>query len=259
MSDVREPAVSGLFYPADPTELSANVRALLDSVKPRTSCFKALISPHAGYIYSGPIAAEVFASLLARSEINRVVLFGPSHRVPLTGMAVPSSLFFNTPLGPVRLDHDSIQKILTMSDVSLNDEAHAWEHSLEVQLPFLQEVLADFTLVPVVVGYTAPESVAQVMQTLWGGDETLILVSSDLSHFLPYAQAQRVDRTTSDKILAKTADLSGEEACGCYAVNGLLTVCRKKGLKGKMLALANSGDTAGDKNRVVGYGGYGFK
>ncbi len=256
---VRPTAVDGMFYPGDAQTLSTTVAQLLrDTSLNKTPEFKALISPHAGYVYSGPIAAEAYAPLKHRAELSRVVLLGPSHRVPLQGMAIPSVDVFSSPLGEIPLDINSLAALRNFADVAVNDEAHRLEHSLEVQLPFLQAVLLEFVLVPVVVGYCAVESVRQVLEFLWEGRETLVVVSSDLSHYLSYADAQSVDSRTAKRILAEQSSISGEEACGCYALNGLLAEVSRRRLRGELIALANSGDTAGDKSRVVGYGAFGF-
>ena len=220
---------------------------------------KALIVPHAGYVYSGPIAAQAYARLApARSTIRRVVLLGPTHRVAVRGLALPGVERFATPLGAVELDSEAIDCLRAMPQVVVSSQAHALEHSLEVHLPFLQTVLDEFTLVPLAVGDAAPDEVAAVLDLLWGGPETLIVVSSDLSHYLTYAQAQRVDRATSDAILALRTDIDHKQACGATPVCGLALIARRKSLKTELLDLRNSGDTAGDKSRVVGYGAYAF-
>ena len=192
----------------------------------------------------------------ARRRINRVALFGPAHRVYLEGMAVPSTDAFATPLGAVRIDRWSVDAIAALPGVGVSDEAHREEHSLEVQLPFLQTVLDDFELLPVVVGRCDPAVVAAVFDAAWGGDETLIVVSSDLSHYLAYDEARMVDARTRERILAKSTSLHGDEACGANAVNGLMSARNARQLEVEALDLRNSGDTAGDKSRVVGYGAF---
>ena len=192
----------------------------------------------------------------AAEGIRRVVLLGPAHRVPLRGMAFPSVTAFDTPLGVVPLDTRAIARALELPNTGVSDRAHALEHCLEVQLPFLQTVLKDFELVPFLVGHCAPEEVAAVLQALWGGEETLIVVSSDLSHFLPYAQAQAVDARTSQAIAARSSDLTGEDACGAFPINGLMVAARAMDLRVTTLDVRNSGDTAGDRDQVVGYGAY---
>jgi AmmeMemoRadiSam system protein B len=257
-TSVRSPAVAGLFYPAFPEELAAEVRSLLADAPPsRGPVPKALVAPHAGYVYSGLTAAAVYARLApARSRIRRVVLIGPVHRVPVRGLALPGVSAFATPLGNVQLDAEAVASISALPQVCVNAAAHAQEHSLEVHLPFLQTMLADFRLVPLAVGDATAEEVAEVLERLWGGDETLIVVSSDLSHFLPYADARTIDRQTAAKILALRSDVSHEEACGGTPVNGLALAARRHGLRPAMVDLRNSGDTAGDRQRVVGYGAF---
>jgi MEMO1 family protein len=252
MSEIRPPAVAGAFYPRDPTRLAAQVDQLLEQVGPGTShdTPKALIVPHAGYIYSGPIAASAYAQLSAAAEqIERVVLLGPSHFVPVQRLASPSATAFATPLGDI-----DVEAACGVPSVA---QAHAREHSLEVQLPFLQRALGRFTLVPMVVGRAGPDEVAEVLAAQWGGVETLILISSDLSHFLPYDEACRADRETARKILSLSAMLD-DDACGSNAVNGLLLAARLQGLVPSQLDLRTSGDTAGGRGEVVGYGAFGF-
>jgi MEMO1 family protein len=264
MQTIRQPAVADHFYPGDPVELGRMLDALLAeppasaSSQSGTTPPKALIVPHAGYLYSGPIAATAYATLApVRDRIHRVVLLGPSHRLPFTGLAASSAEVFATPLGPIPIDRAAVERALRLPQVHLLDAAHAQEHSLEVQLPFLQRVLDDFTLVPLVVGEAAPESVAEVLELLWGGPETLILVSSDLTHFLDYRTAQRIDAATSEAIESLRPESIGyDQACGRAPLNGLLTLARRRGLKAETLDLRNSGDTAGSRDQVVGYGAY---
>ncbi len=265
--DTRPAAVAGLFYPADPQQLHDEVHSYLqDAAGDRTdpAVPKTIIAPHAGYAYSGSIAASAYTRLLAaHSRIRRVVLLGPSHRVPFTGLAASSARVFDTPLGPITLDRAAIAQLDDLPQVTVLDEAHAQEHSLEVQLPFLQEVLDDFELVPLVVGEASPTEVAEVLDRLWGGPETLIVISSDLSHYHPYEEAQRLDRHTSEAIEALRPEaIHSDDACGGRAVNGLLTAAKKHGLHAHTVDLRNSFDTAGDsagnQNRVVGYGAYVF-
>lgn len=258
---IRQPAVAGTFYPGQPRQLANNVSELLGAVEARKLVAqpKALIVPHAGYIYSGPTAAMAYACLAENAaEITRVVLLGPVHRVPVRGLALPGVDAFTTPLGTIELDRDAISLINTMPQVTVNAAAHQFEHSLEVQLPFLQTVLDDFKLVPLAVGDASTEQVASVLEKLWGGPETLIVISSDLSHFHSYQYAQLTDRKTVDSILALHALRNHEQACGATPVNGLLLAARKHGLKPHLLDLCNSGDTAGEKDRVVGYASIAF-
>ena len=257
---VRPAAVAGMFYPGSAGALTRDLQRLLRGTpRPPGARPKAIIAPHAGYVYSGPIAASVYASLQAlRTSIRRVVLLGPTHRVAVDGLAVPSASAFATPLGDVPLDTGAIASIAQLPQVVVSDAAHAMEHSLEVQLPFLQTVLERFALVPLAVGDASPTEVAEVLETLWGGDETLIVISSDLSHYLPYALACKSDTDTARHIVALDAHLDHRQACGATPVNGLLLAARRHGLRAEMLDLRNSGDTAGDKSRVVGYGAFSF-
>lgn len=259
MMQVRPAAVAGMFYADNPTRLRFEVQSCLDAAHGEPMRPKALVVPHAGYIYSGPIAASAYALLQPlRKLVRRVALLGPAHRAWLPGLALPGVDAFETPLGRVTLDRDAIDAIADLPQVGISAAAHAHEHSLEVQLPFLQFVLDEFALVPLLVGGADAEAVAQVLERLWGGDETLIVVSSDLSHFLPYEEARQVDGETARAILALDADLVGEQACGAYPLNGLLLVARRRGLRPHLLDLRNSGDTAGDRAQVVGYGAFAF-
>ncbi len=256
----RSPAVAGLFYPGEHGALTRTLAKLLDSAQPNEpGTPKALIAPHAGYVYSGPIAASAYAQLTAaRDTIHRVVLLGPAHRVAVRGIALPAAEQFVTPLGTLQIDADAVKRLRILPQVCVSDAAHALEHSLEVHLPFLQTVLADFTLIPLAVGDARPDEVAEVIEAVYGGPETLIVVSSDLSHYLPYAQAQSVDRSTCEAILALSSNIDHEHACGATPVAGLSVVARRKGLRPELLDLRNSGDTAGDRSRVVGYASFAF-
>ena len=265
MYQVRQAAVAGTFYPAQKQTLASDINALLDesrsspggnenSVSP-----KALIAPHAGYIYSGPTAAAAYARLApVHATIRRVILLGPVHRVAVRGLALPGVEAFATPLGEIQIDHDAAASIENMPQVVVSPDAHAPEHSLEVQLPFLQSVLDDFKLLPLAVGDATPEEVSEVLEVLWGGPETLIVISSDLSHFLPYQTAREVDAQTAQHILHLQHTLNHEQACGGTPVNGLLLAAKHHHLQPYLLDLRNSGDTAGDKNRVVGYASFSF-
>jgi AmmeMemoRadiSam system protein B/AmmeMemoRadiSam system protein A len=262
MNTIRQAAVAGSFYPANGDDLERSVDALLAANQStlsnnREAIPKVIIAPHAGHIYSGQIAASAYSRLRhAQPPITRVVLLGPSHRLGFKGIAATSVTAYQTPLGNIPIDSSSIQEILMLPGTGFLDEAHKLEHSIEVHLPFLQRVLESFTLVPLVIGDANKEDVARVLGTLWGGPETLIIVSSDLSHFHPYAEAQQLDSNTSAKIVALDASLSGEEACGCRPLNGLLHLLKAKNLTIEQLMVKNSGDTAGDLDRVVGYGTY---
>lgn len=256
MDAIREPAVAGTFYPAEPALLRDAVRRYLQPCGDG-SAPKALIAPHAGYVYSGAIAGRAYSSLApVASSIKRVALLGPSHRVGFRGMAVPTATSYRTPLGDIPIDSDAIKRILDLPNVGFLDQAHQDEHSLEVHLPFLQEVLRGFELVPVVVGDAAKEDVARVIETLWGGDETLVVVSSDLSHYHAYDDAARMDRNTADRIVNLEANLVGEEACGCRPINGLLHFARLRNFSVREIEVKNSGDTAGPRDQVVGYGAF---
>lgn len=254
----RRPAVAGSFYPADPIELREMVDQYLMDAETDAKVPKAIIAPHAGYIYSGPIAASAYARLKkARGSINRVVLIGPSHRVAFRGLAVSRSTVFNTPLGDVEVDQAAVESIVGLPFVEYIEQAHTLEHSLEVHVPFLQEALDRFKLVPIVAGDATPEQVSQVLDRLWGGEETLIVISSDLSHYHDYLTAKQLDKQTSVLIeRLQYEKLSSEAACGKVPVTGLLRLLREKSMHIKTVDLRNSGDTAGDKGRVVGYGAY---
>jgi AmmeMemoRadiSam system protein B len=255
----RPAAVAGTFYPGDAYTLRGGIASLLTGLHGSAAIPKALIVPHAGYVYSGPIAARAYAALeKSAMAIRRVVLFGPAHRVWVAGLAASSAKAFATPLGTVPLDQEAIASVAHLPQVEINDAAHAGEHSLEVQLPFLQMLLGDFVLAPFVVGGATPAQVAAVMEALWGGPETLIVVSSDLSHYLPYTEAQSIDRATADSILERRPLSRHEQACGATPINGLLEVARRKALTPTLLDLRNSGDTSGDRSRVVGYGAFAF-
>ncbi|MFD2112860.1 AmmeMemoRadiSam system protein B [Thiorhodococcus fuscus] len=258
MSQIRQPAVANRFYPGDAQELGVMLDAYLSSDRAGAQPPKALVVPHAGYIYSGPIAASAYATLRpVRDAIRRVVLLGPSHRLPFRGLAASMASDFATPIGLVRLDRAAIDAALELSQVQPLEAAHTFEHSLEVQLPFLQRALGDFTLAPFVVGEATPESVAEVLDALWGGPETLILVSSDLSHYLDYETANRLDHQTSTAIEALDPNGIGpDRACGHAPLRGLLTLAKRHGLRAETLDLRNSGDTAGSRDQVVGYGAY---
>jgi AmmeMemoRadiSam system protein B len=255
----RPAAVAGSFYPGNPATLAHGIEAMLAGAKATDATPKALIVPHAGYIYSGPVAASAYAALKkSATAIRHVVMFGPAHRVWVAGLAGTSVDAFETPLGLVPIDRAAMAKVMHLHHVEILDEAHAQEHSLEVQLPFLQTVLDDFTLAPFVVGGATPAEVADVMDALWGGPETLVVVSSDLSHYLPYAEAQRIDRSTADSVLQRHPLSRHEQACGAVPINGLLEVARRRNLRPALLDLRNSGDTAGDRTRVVGYAAFMF-
>jgi len=258
MGTTRQPAVAGQFYEADPQRLRAEIHRYLQATPTPKVAPKAVIAPHAGYMYSGPIAAKAYAQLAAgRHVIRRVVLLGPSHFVPFAGLALSSAERFTTPLGAIPVDRDAVAAIMHLPQVRVMDSAHAREHSLEVQLPFLQVVLDDFSLVPLVVGEAGPVEVGEVLEQLWGGPETAIVISSDLSHYHDYGTAQRLDAATSKAIESLRHEAIGyEDACGRYPVGGLLAVARRHRMTASTLDLRNSGDTSGTRDRVVGYGAY---
>jgi len=260
MSRLRPPAVAGIFYPADAAELRGAVARYMEDGAPEVECRhpKALIVPHAGYPYSGPVAGRAYRLLrdAGAAGIRHVVLLGPSHRVPLRGLAVPGVDGFVTPLGVVPIDAAGRQRLRELGLAGIADAPHATEHSLEVQLPFLQCLLGEFDLLPVTAGLAPPELVAHALEAVWNGPETLIIVSTDLSHYHTYDEARQIDATTTRAILERCTDLSDEQACGARGVNGLMQIARRRGLDVRLLDQRNSGDTAGDRSRVVGYGSY---
>jgi AmmeMemoRadiSam system protein B len=262
MQKVRQPAVAGTFYPGTAVQLKRDINEMITAAQGAAvgqAVPKAIIAPHAGYIYSGPIAAAVYARLLpARERITRVVLAGPVHRVPVRGLALPGASTLATPLGVVPVDRNAVAQLSALPQVTTSVAAHAYEHSLEVHLPFLQSVLSQFSVVPLAVGDASAAEVAQVFDLLWGGDETLLVVSSDLSHYLDYKQAQTLDRFTAQAILDLHTDISHEQACGGTPINGLTLTARARNLSVELVDLRNSGDTAGDRARVVGYGAFAF-
>jgi MEMO1 family protein len=257
---VRAAAVAGMFYPGDAGALAAEVDDLLGGVRgltPKLGFPKALIVPHAGYIYSGAVAARAYDELVAaRGTVRRVVLLGPTHRVAVRGLAVPSAEAFATPLGPIRIAAGALRQVSDLPQVVVSDPAHALEHSLEVQLPFLQKVLGEFALAPFAVGRAAVQEVAEVLERLWGGPETLIVISTDMSHYHSYEQARAIDGGTLERIAAFATDINHEQACGASPLNGFLALAKKKGLSIRQLAACNSGDTAGGKGKVVGYSSF---
>ncbi len=258
-SRVRAPAVAGLFYPKDPEELGDSVQAFLDQPSCDRRAPKALIAPHAGYVYSGPVAGKAYGSLASRADqLRRIVLIGPSHRVWFEGVAIAPATAFETPLGIVPVSADAMAQLRKLPTVVESNRPHAMEHSLEVQLPFLQRIAPGAEIVPIVTGEVSAQAVATLIESLWGGDETLIVISSDLSHYRPYGTARSEDQSTAQAIVAGRDELNGDQACGCVGINGLTRIARRRGLHAEILDLRNSGDTAGDKQRVVGYGAFGF-
>jgi AmmeMemoRadiSam system protein B len=249
-----------MFYPESAAALAQEVGQMLAAAPALPALHpKAIIVPHAGYIYSGPVAASIYAPLeRLRGTVRRVVLLGPTHRVAVDGLALPASAAFSTPLGIIPIDGPAVEAIRGLPQVVISDAAHALEHSLEVQLPFLQTVLDEFSLLPLAVGRATAAEVAEVLECLWGGDETLIVISSDLSHYLPYDTARNTDAATARHIVALDPHIDHQQACGATPVNGLLLAARRHGLEARLIDLRNSGDTAGDRSRVVGYGAFSF-
>lgn len=256
---LREPAVAELFYPGAAKPLLAFLDQLMSASDSESRAPKAIIVPHAGYVFSGSTAATAYARVApARERIERVVLLGPAHRMRFQGVAAHSGDAFLTPLGEISLDRTALERLSDLSYVGLLDEAHVQEHSLEVQLPFLQYVLDDFYLIPLAVGDSTAEAIAAVLERLWGGDETLVVVSTDLSHYHDYATARRLDNHTADNILRKRHEaIDHQDACGRTPLIGLLELARRRDLPIELLKLCSSGDTAtGDRRRVVGYGAF---
>jgi len=258
LQTIRPAAVAGLFYPANPDELHEQINHFLATTTASEELPLALIVPHAGYIYSGPIAASAYINLRPlHNKVRRVILLGPSHRVAFHGLATSSASFFATPLGDIKLDTATSERLNQLPQVQVFDAAHVQEHSLEVQLPFLQEVLDEFELVPIVVGDATTDEVAEVIDMAWQDDATLIIISSDLSHYHDYQSAQKMDQHTCSAIESlNPAGIGVDDACGRHSVRGLLSVAQQRGLKVQTLDLRNSGDTAGDRNQVVGYGAW---
>jgi len=259
-TSIRPAAVSGYFYPANSAELRNMINELMSKTTAAGPAPKALIAPHAGYIYSGLTAAIAYANLQSvKDKINRVVLLGPAHRVYLKGIALSSATYFATPLGNIEIDQEAIKFLKQLPQVVVSDAAHQQEHSLEVHLPFLQTILSKFTLVPLVVGETSPQEVAEVLELFWNEPDTIIIISSDLSHYHDYETAKRIDAGTTHAIEHLELEKIGpEQACGCRPVCGMLQLARTKKLSVNTLDVRNSGDTAGTKDRVVGYGAWSF-
>ncbi len=257
MNTTRPPAVAGLFYPASSRELSATLDALMSQARTARAERppKALIVPHAGYVYSGAIAATAYAAVAPwASRIRRVVVVAPAHRAYVRGLASAGATRMRTPLGDVAVDVEAVTKSRVRDDAG----AHAREHAVEVQLPFIQELFPEATVVPLVVGDAAPDEVGRALEALWGGDETLVVVSSDLSHYLPYDMGRARDEATAREVVA-LQPVGADEACGAAAINGLLWVARRRGMRAELLDLRSSGDTAGPRDEVVGYGAFAFR
>ncbi len=260
MMSIRPPAVAGLFYPDDPERLREAVEGYLAAVEPGGETPRAVVVPHAGFVYSGAVAAAAYARLRPlKGHLDRILLIGPAHRMAVRGLAAPVADAFESPLGPLPLDRAAIARIATLPQVTLDDAPHRLEHCLEVQLPFLVACLGRVPLVPLLVGDAYPEEVAEVIERLWEGPETLVVISSDLSHYHDDATAKRMDAATSAAIEAlDEARIGWDDACGRLPIAGLLRVARARGLAARTIALCNSGDTAGPKDEVVGYGAYVF-
>lgn len=264
-TQIRLPSVAGLFYPDDATRLQFQLSSLFEKAAREGLASgyhpRAIVSPHAGYIYSGEIAANAFSSVLPRrDEIERVIVLGPSHQIAFEGAACPSASQFATPLGNIDVDTQEIKRLQAQGLVIINDAAHVREHSLEVQLPFLQYLLTDFVIVPIVVGQCDAASVAKILEHYWNNDKDLIVISSDLSHYLEYYDARSVDLDTTASIEAcRWRDIGPHQACGYHPLRGLLKLGLEKNCTSTCIDLRNSGDTAGDKSRVVGYGAYVFE
>ena len=261
---IRPTAVAGMFYPADPVELRDAVSQYLSHARDQAAKHpmrpKAIIVPHAGYIYSGPVAASAYSYLeQIKNTVSTVVLIGPSHRVPLMGLATSGADYFATPLGNIPVDRTVTEQINQLPFVNELDQAHSMEHSLEVHLPFLQMTLDEFNLVPIVAGDASPDEVKQVISLGCDNDNTLLVISSDLSHYHDYQTARRMDSDTCDAIEAlDVARLDSQHACGFIPVRGLLAYAREHHLQAKTVDCRNSGDTAGPRDQVVGYGSYVF-
>lgn len=255
---IRPTAVAGSFYPKQASELNTMLDKYLSLETVKIASPKAIIAPHAGYIYSGLTAASIYSNVeQIKDKVRRVVLLGPTHRVYVKGIALPTNTHFASPLGNVTLDTQSLNKISKHSFVHYIDEAHEQEHSLEVHIPFLQKVLSDFVLSPILIGEASPGQVAIILNELWGGEETLIVISSDLSHFHDYETAAKTDNKTTQLIENFDYEhIGSKQACGCMPMRGLLKLAQEKNMSIKTIDVRNSGDTAGTKDRVVGYGAY---
>ena len=258
---IRQPAVAGRFYPAQPDKLRHMVDSFMEGAKVSAHGKpKAVIAPHAGYAYSGPIAASAFVHLAGeRGVIQRIILLGPSHQFAFDGIALSHAEAFATPCGMVPVDKAAVDRITNMPGVQVEERAHLHEHSLEVELPFLQATLNDFTVVPLVVGDATDDEVAGVIDRLWGGDETRFVISSDLSHYYDYESACELDRATAQNIERNAGEeITGQHACGYRPIRGFLQAAQRRQLHAQTVDLRNSGDTAGPRDQVVGYGAFVF-
>ena len=261
IQNVRPAAAAGKFYPSRAAELERMVESFLEqaqtAIVPNP---KAVVAPHAGYVFSGPIAGSAFRAWAEqRRRSQRVVLLGPSHYVAFPGLALPGATAFGTPFGTVRVDHDAVAQLRSLPQVREFPRAHEREHCLEVELPFLQRMIPDLAIVPLVVGDATDEEVCEVIDALWGGEETLFVISSDLSHYHDYETARLIDRSTGVAIESLQPErVSAHQACGYLAIRGFLRAARLRGLTVRTLDLRNSGDTAGPRDVVVGYGAFAF-
>ncbi len=258
MTVVQPAAVAGMFYPGEADKLAHTVAALLQEAHAEGPAPAAIIAPHAGYVYSGPVAARAYARLAPlKGTVRRVVLIGPAHRLFFHGIAAPSAETFETPLGTIPVDREAIARLVAQPNVAENDAAFAGEHCLEVHLPFLQTVLGEFSLIPLIAGQAGGKDVADLLELLWTGPDTLPVISSDLSHYHDYETARRRDADTARAIEALAGErLDYDDACGRTPIAGLLQVARARGLRAETVDLRNSGDTAGPKGEVVGYGAW---
>jgi len=264
-ASVRQPAVAGRFYPAGADQLEADVQRYLNAARAPDDCIdpplvKAIIAPHAGYPYSGPIAASAYVHLACSDiPVRRFILIGPAHFAPVSGLAVSGAAAFDTPLGRVPVDEAARAAVLALPGVTVDEYAHRPEHCLEVQLPFLQELFLDFSIVPLLAGDTTAEEVAAVLEALWDGPETRIVISSDLSHYHSHTTAARLDQETAEAIVGLRPEaLRDDCACGREPIAGLLLAARRRGMTAENVDLRSSGDTGGPRDRVVGYGAFLF-
>ena len=260
INPVREAAVAGIFYPADVYQLKNDINGYLQHITDNNSGKpKILITPHAGYKYSAQVAASAFAKLRPfKDKIKKVFLLGPSHRVYVNGVALPKEKSFKTPLGIIKVDSDIVEQISKTKPFKFKSTAHKNEHSLEVSLPFLQVVLGNFEIIPMLYGEANPHEIAQTIQPYLERDDSILIVSADLSHYLDYSTAKKVDEQTANNIKeGKTVD--HHQSCGATAINTALIMAQNFGLVPQMLNMANSGDVIGDKDSVVGYGAWSFE
>jgi len=260
----RQASVAGSFYPKNPAQLKKTLTNLFNANEDLNIDFqtpvKAIIAPHAGYIYSGPIAAKAYSlvSTCIKGK-NKITIIGPSHFVPFNGIALSTAEFFETPLGKIKVDHHAYELINRIPEVIYLDEAHAREHSIEVHLPFIQYLKKDVRIIPLAVGQTSYQKVAKVLEKFCEEKDNLIIISSDLSHYHAYGYAQKYDLQTALKIENyKCSQLGPNEACGYLAIAGLLKMAKDRKYKIKRIDLCNSGDTSGSKDTVVGYGSWFF-